>query len=261
MKNISQAEVQSILSARNEKPFSSFGDFRKRTRCDCSTIENLVNCGGFDSFGISRGKLLWVLGEMSHKAKKHTVGVCLQAATLDVDDAEDEEQWANLPDLPEPSLHKFVQADYDILGLSAICHPMLFYREKLTKARMQRTVDLKNLPDNTIVNIAGVVVVCMRPPTKSGVIVVFLTLEDETGVADCVVFPKVYEKYGTVIFNNPALIIEGKVQKMGKGISVIARKVRVLTPAYRSEESTDVRPFKERIRIAGTRSFVRSAGV
>jgi error-prone DNA polymerase len=112
-----------------------------------------------------------------------------------------------------------------------------------------------------MVKVAGVVVVCMRPPTKSGVIVVFITLEDETGFADCVVFPNVYEKYGNVIFNNPALIIEGKAQKMGKGCSIIASKVRPLTSAYRSDVAVDMKPFKERIRIAGARSFVRSAGV
>ncbi len=151
--------------------------------------------------------------------------------------------------------------DYDILGLSTICHPMAFYREKLTKARIRaRARRCRELPDNTIVKVAGVVVVCMRPPTKSGTIVVFITLEDETGFADCVVFPKVYEKYGQVIFNNPALIIEGKAQKMGRAYSIIASKVRPLSQTYRSD-SADVKPFKERLRIAGQRSFVRSAGV
>lgn len=99
----------------------------------------------------------------------------------------------------------------------------------------------------------------MRPPTKSGKIVVFITLEDETGLVDCVVFPKVYEAYGSVIYNNPALIIEGKLQRMGKGVSIIARKVKPLSATYRSSDG-DVK-FKERLRSAGARSFVRSVGV
>ena len=138
---------------------------------------------------------------------------------------------------------------------------MEFYREKLANARVRSTGELAGLPNNTIVKVAGVVVVCMRPPTRSGTIVVFITLEDEDGLADCVVFPKVYEQYGKVIFNNPALVIEGKVQKMGKGISIIARKVEPLTAKYRDDQLTDIKPFKERRRIAGQRSFVRSGGV
>jgi len=162
-----------------------------------------------------------------------------------------------------------VRIDYDILGLSTICHPMVFYLEKLTRARIRRASEIRKLVDSMppgilpggIVKVAGVVVVCMRPPTKSGAIVVFITIEDETGFADCVIFPKVYEKCGPILFNNPALIIEGKVQKMGKSFSIIASNVRPLTSTYRTDNAVEIKPFKERIRIAGARSFVRGAGV
>ena len=138
---------------------------------------------------------------------------------------------------------------------------MIFYREKLIKTRVCSAKESRGLADKTIGKVAGVVVVCMRPPTKSGAIVVFITLEDESGLIDCVVFPKVYEKYGSVIYSNSALIIEGRVQKMGNGISIIASKVSPLTTAYRSDNITQIKPFVERLRSAGSRSFVRSAGV
>ncbi len=264
VKNISEAEVQSILDARAEKPFSSFSDFCLRTKCDRPTIENLINCGAFDSFGHPRGKLMWLLGEViSAKSKISSQKSKMEGPSLiDGLTAQDlDNQIRNLPDGPELTLHERVRMDYDILGLSTICHPMVFYREKLTKARMKTAREIREVADNTIVKVAGVVVVCMRPPTKSGTIVVFITLEDETGFADCVVFPKVYEKYGSVIYSNPALIIEGKAQKMGKGYSIIASKVRPLTSMYRSDIEVQIKPFKERIRSAGQRSFVRSAGV
>ncbi len=92
------------------------------------------------------------------------------------------------------------------------------------------------MPSHSVVKVAGVVVTCMRPPTRSGVIVVFVTLEDEAGLADAVVFPNVYDKYGPVIFNSPGLIIEGKIERSGqRGLSIIARKIRPLTPEYRDE--------------------------
>lgn len=262
VKNISEAEVKSILEARAEMPFSSFSDFCLRAKCDRPTVENLINCGAFDAFGHPRGKLLWLVSEVRGR-KSEVRGEAETFAISEIANrqSEIENVMRQLPDSPELTLHERVRMDYDILGLSTICHPIAFYREKLTKARMRTSREIRELPDNTIVKVAGVVVVCMRPPTKSGAIVVFITLEDETGFADCVVFPKVYEQYGSVIYSNPALIIEGKAQKMGKGYSIIASKVRPLTSTYRSDVAVEIKPFKERIRIAGQRSFVMSAGV
>ena len=271
VKSISDAEINSILAARNSQPshsnlqpptsnFQSFSDFCQRTHCDRPTIENLINCGAFDSFGIQREELLWQCCDVSKKRTSPDDENNLQLPTSNLQPPASEFQPLT-SNLQPPTLHERVRTDYDILSLSSICHPMEFYREKLTNARVRSTGELAGLPNNTIVKVAGVVVVCMRPPTRSGTIVVFITLEDEEGLADCVVFPKVYEQYGKVIFNNPALIIEGKVQKMGKGISIIARKVEPLTAEYRDDQLTDIKPFRERRRIAGQRSFVRSGGV
>ena len=92
---------------------------------------------------------------------------------------------------------------------------------------------------------------------------VFITLEDELGLADVVVFPKVYEQYGPVIFNSPGLIIEGKIEKMGqRGVSVIARKIAPLTANLRNEGlSNDNVPYPERKRTAGQRSWTKGQGV
>lgn len=119
------------------------------------------------------------------------------------------------------------------------------------------------MPNNTVTKVSGVVVTCMRPPTKSGVIVVFVTLEDETGLADVVIFPKVYEKYGTVIFNSPGLIIEGKIERLGqRGLSVIARKIIPLTAKYRNEGlDKNNTPYSERKKQIGHRSWTKSQGV
>lgn len=269
VKGISSAEVDSILAARanseliiQNSEFTSFPDFCSRTRCSRPTIENLINCGAFDSFGIQRGKLLWTLGE-SRERRAESREPNLQSTILNLQlDDDFDEQIRLLPDVPELTMHERVRMDYEILGLSSICHPMLFYREKLAAARIVKSGEIKDLPNNTIVRTAGVVVVCMRPPTKSGVIVVFLTLEDEDGLADCVVFPKVYEQYGKVIYSNPALIIEGKLEKSGKhGRSIIVRKVSPLGASYRTDSAVQLQPFTERRRIAGHRSFVRSVGV
>ncbi|MGI6296716.1 MAG: DNA polymerase III subunit alpha [Armatimonadota bacterium] len=262
VKNISEAEVESIIKARNIRPFSSFADFCLRTKCDRPTIENLINCGAFDSFGIPAGKLMWLVGEIADVIRKSKAEGAKSSQLFDGINASDlDARLAHLPDGPKLTPHERVRMDYEILGLSTICHPMVFYRNKLKKAKVVQNRKVREVEDGTFVKVAGVVVVCMRPPTRSGTVVVFITLEDETGLADCVIFPKVYEKCGPVIFNSPALIIEGKAQINGNSFSIIASNVRPLSAHYRTDSTTDIKPFKERLRSAGQRSFVRSVGV
>lgn len=262
VKSMSEAAADEIIRARDEKPFLSFSDFCRRTRINRPIVENLINCGAFDSFGHQRGKLLWILGQMANSSKKRIPALDTSPTLELLQTDESDSAIAQLPEVSEPTLHEQLRLDYEILGLSSICHPMVFYRENLAKARVVKSSDLECLPNNTVVKVAGVVVVCMRPPTRSGAIVVFITLEDEDGLIDTVVFPKVYDKHGTVIFNNPALIIEGRLQKTGKkGIGLIATKISPLGQQYRNESPEEQRHFKERIRWAGHRSWVKSQGV
>ncbi len=291
VKDMSSAELESIAVAKSERLFEGLGDFCARTNCDKRTIENLINCGAFDSFGVSRRRLMWVAPDMLQQAsraeakmgKDQKMGRDLRIPTpkpapgvsggdseiathhsliAPADVSLSDQPPCEMSDIPEHTPHELVQLDYEILGLSPVCHPMEFYRKKLTAAKVVKSSELRSLPNNTLVKVAGVVVVCMRPPTRSGTIVVFLTLEDEEGLADCVVFPKAYEKCGKVIFNSPALIIEGKLQHMGKtGISIVVNNAKPVTTNYRSDEQVIIRPFKERRRPAGMRSFVRSVGI
>jgi error-prone DNA polymerase len=152
--------------------------------------------------------------------------------------------------------------DYDILGMSHICHPMAFYRKTLRRMGVMEARSLRDVPNKSLVTVSGVVVTCMRPPTKSGVIVVFITLEDETGLADVVVFPKVYDRYGRVIYGSSGLIIEGQVERSGKGLSIIAEKISPLTARYRNAGlAPDDTPYTERTRSVGHRSWVKGQGV
>ncbi len=259
--SLSSAEIKAILAARNERLFESFTDFCRRVSISKPSLENLINVGAFDSFGYPRGKLLWAAGNAA--ASKNNAGLGDNSQLCICMDSPESDDWIDsLPDAPELSPHERVRMDYQIMGMTPLCHPMVFYREKLSAAKIGKTSLIHDLPDGAQAVIAGVVVVCMRPPTKSGVVVVFITLEDEDGLADCVVFPKVYAQYGKVIFGNPALIIEGRVKRMGKrSVSLVAQHIRPLTDAYRTHNSVNIKPFKERIRTAGARSFVRNGGI
>ncbi len=258
VKGISESEMDSILEARRQRKFSSLAEFCRKTRIDKPIVENLINCG---AFGPSRRRLLWSLGEIlgGKSTKAHTME-CTDAKLFG--ESELDGGRPHSPDIPEYPMHVQVRMDYDILGLSPICHPMVFYRQTLSELGMPQHVRLRGMPNHSVVKIAGVVVVCMRPPTKSGVVVVFITLEDETGLADVVVFPKVYDKYGSVIYNNSGLIIEGRTERSGKSVSIIAEKISPLTTKFRNRElESDARPYSERTRSAGQRSWVKGQGV
>ena len=90
-------------------------------------------------------------------------------------------------------------------------------------------VDLEPLPDGRWVRVAGIVIARQRPPIKSGQTVVFITLEDETGLIEVTVFERIYKKWGKVIFSNGALVVDGVLQKRGRyGTVVLGRSFRGL---------------------------------
>lgn len=262
VKGISDAEIESILEAREQHEFVSFSDFCRRVHINRPTLENLINCGAFDRFDCRRSKLLWLLEDRASGTRSSTRASDADPLMPRLLDA-DLDELDSLPDVPEPPMHVRVRMDYEILGLSPLCHPMEFYRQTLSRMKVVKSHQAREMSSGSVVKVAGVVVVCMRPPTRSGTIVVFVTLEDESGMVDTVIFPKVYERYGQVIFNNPGLIIEGKVERSGRrGVSIIAQKVWPLTTEYRNEGiEPDQSSYPERKRSAGQRSWVKGQGV
>ena len=90
---------------------------------------------------------------------------------------------------------------------------------------------LDPLPDGRRVRVAGIVIARQRPPTRSGRTVIFITLEDETGLIEVTVFERVYQRWGKVIFSSSALIVDGILQKRGRyGTVVLGRRFRGFHP-------------------------------
>jgi error-prone DNA polymerase len=137
-----------------------------------------------------------------------------------------EEPDADLPPMPpgEEVIH-----DYRTLSLSLKAHPVSFMREALTAKRIVAADELRLIPAGRIVTTAGVVLVRQRPGTASGVI--FASLEDETGLANIIVWPKVFEKYRRVVLGARMMAVRGEVQKEGLVVHLIAREVFDMTPA------------------------------
>ena len=116
-------------------------------------------------------------------------------------------------------------AETEILGFCVHKHAMEFYRSSLARwgrSRYRRSPR----PAGALVRAAGLVVRPHRPPTKSGRTVVFLSLEDETGLTDVTVFESEYQKYGAAIFGSAALLVEGTVCDRGGAVSITAKRIR-----------------------------------
>ena len=110
--------------------------------------------------------------------------------------------------------------DYQTLRLSLKAHPMSFLREKLERARVLACHKLRGLRDGTAVTVAGVVLVRQRPGSAKGV--VFMTIEDETGIANSVVWPKTLERFRKVVMGARLVLIKGRIQRHEDIIHVVS---------------------------------------
>jgi error-prone DNA polymerase len=133
--------------------------------------------------------------------------------------------------LPEMSLQGHVLADYDSIGLSLKAHPVSLIRSELTALRALTAADLAQTVDKAPVRVAGLVLVRQRPSTAKGT--VFITLEDETGVVNLVVWPRVWERCRKLVHQAVALLVEGRVERAGQVIHVVADKLEDLTDSLR----------------------------
>jgi error-prone DNA polymerase len=119
-----------------------------------------------------------------------------------------------------------LDADYRGSGMTTGPHPMRYLREPLDRLGVLRAAELENIPHGRRVRVAGAVITRQRPGTAKGV--VFITLEDETGVANLILWPDFFQENRVVVMSEPFLLAEGVVQKQD---GVIHVKVEQLRPA------------------------------
>jgi error-prone DNA polymerase len=135
------------------------------------------------------------------------------------------------------SAHDRLAADYAGTGLTLGRHPMSFLRTALASRGALRAVDLRTCADGERVAVAGSVIVRQRPGTAKGF--VFLTLEDETGLANVIVTPPLFARTRLTLVNAPFVVVEGILQSQDAVISIRADRVRALdvrTPAVPSHD-------------------------
>ena len=120
-----------------------------------------------------------------------------------------------------------MDADFRGTGLTIGRHPVAYHRAELNKLGACRAIDMQQMRDGSAISVAGWVIVRQRPGTAKGF--VFLTLEDETGVANVIITPQLFDKYRLVLVDHPFLLITGKLQNQDNVFSVKAKSVRALS--------------------------------
>jgi error-prone DNA polymerase len=213
LKGMTAEALRAILEERVGGRFTSLRNFVTRVEASRPVLENLVKAGAFDSFG-SRSELLsQIPGLMRYRALKGK-----EAKPL----FEDEENIA-LPEETADDKREKLLAERELLSLDLSAHPLDFCRLDDDVIRM---VDLPAQATGKTVKIAGSVIRYQTPPTRNGNRVVYIIMEDGTGIADVTVFSDVQEKCGQVLFREGWLVVEGKIQRRGpRALSIIANDV------------------------------------
>ena len=142
--------------------------------------------------------------------------------------------------LPVMPLSEHVVNDYRTLRLSLKAHPMSFLRNRIAADRIASCADLRSLRDGSRVSVAGVVLVRQRPGSAQGV--VFMTIEDESAVANVIVWPKLFERVRPVVLGARYVAVTGRVQSESGVIHVVAEQLEDLTHwlAQLAEHGTDI---------------------
>ena len=136
------------------------------------------------------------------------------------------EQDGNSPLVPMTRPER-MDADFRGTGLTIGRHPVAYRRAELSELGALRAIDLPQQRDGSAVKIGGWVIVRQRPGTAKGF--VFLTMEDETGVANVIITPQLFDKYRLVVVDEPFLLISGTLQNQDNVISVKAKTIRALS--------------------------------
>ncbi len=232
VQGLSKDDAAEILKARAQAPFTSIEDIWRRSRVKPAALEKLARADAFQALGLNRRQALWAIKGLSQ-------------APLDLFAAADAREGATVAEVVEPqvalqplSAGREVVEDYRATQLSLRAHPLSFLRDRLAAQRIAKCADLLNMKDGQHVEVAGLILVRQRPGSAKGV--VFVTLEDETGIANTVLWKDRFEDNRRTVMSATMLAIRGKVQREGIVIHLVAEQITDLTPWLREVGELDL---------------------
>jgi error-prone DNA polymerase len=209
VKGLSNGHAARIIAARAEGPFASVEDVWRRSGVPVAALERLAEADAFAALGLDRRQALWRVRGLGETP------LPLFARA----DAQENEPEAALTPMTEG---REVVEDYRSVRLSLRAHPLAFLRPELARRGIVRCSDLARLRDGARIRLAGIVLVRQRPGTTN---VTFVTVEDETGTANIIIWQRLFEAQRRIVMAAPMIEVRGTLQREGEVIHVIAARL------------------------------------
>jgi len=222
VKGLANDHAAAIIAARTDQPFASVDDLWRRAGVPVAALVQLAEADAFrERLKLARREALWAI-----KALRDEPMPLFAAAAA--------REQQTIPELQEPAVllrqmtaGREVVEDYGHVGLSLRSHPVSFLRAELARRRIVTCREAMDARDGRWLAAAGLVLVRQRPGSAKGVM--FLTMEDETGAANVVIWVKVFEKYRRVLLSSAMLDVRGRIQREGEVVHLVAHHLTDLS--------------------------------
>ncbi len=232
VKGLANAHGAAIVTARADQPFGSVDDLWRRAGVPVAALTRIAEADGFrPCFDLARREALWAIKG-------------LRDEPLPLFAAASARQSAIIPEVDEPtvSLRQMtagseVVEDYRHVSLSLRSHPVSFLRRDLRRRRIVTCAEAMEARDGRWLEAAGIVLVRQRPGSAKGVM--FITLEDESGIANLVVWQKVFEQNRRTILSAGMIAVRGRVQREGEVVHLVAQRLTDLSAELASVGERD----------------------
>jgi DNA-directed DNA polymerase III (polc) len=220
IKGLSEADMEQLV-VRRGRGYTSVRDLWLRSGLPKSVIARLAEADAFRSLGLDRRAALWAV---------HALDETRAADRLPLLDRREVGLFEAEPEVSLPAMRpgEHVVSDYRSLSLSLKAHPVSFLRERLARSRVVPSAALRARRNGERLSVAGLVLIRQRPGTSKGII--FMTIEDETGVANIVVRTQVFERFRAEVLGARLIRVTGRLQNVSGVIHVIAERIENLNP-------------------------------
>ena len=222
VKGLANAHAAAIVAARADQPFASVDDLWRRASVPTASLIQLAKADAFGpALGFARREALWMIKALRDEPLPLFAAASTREAML-------------VPEIDEPTVTLRPMAaggevveDYSHVGLSLRSHPISFLRDDLRRRRIVSCLEAMEARDGRRLEAAGLVLVRQRPGSAKGVM--FITLEDETGIANLVVWAKVFEKYRRIVLSARMIAVRGRIQREGEIVHLVAHQLSDLS--------------------------------
>ena len=213
VRNLGREAAERAAAGRRVRPYRDLEDFAARTQLPAAALEALATAGAFGCFGLSRRAALWAAGAAASLREGQLPGTT-----------------TGLDAPPLPAMTPVEETLADLWATSTYgTHPVAHIRAALQARQVLTAASVRSAPDGSYAAVAGLVTHRQRPPTARGV--VFISLEDETGLVNVICPPQVWQRHRRMATDAPALLIQGRIERTGGAVNLVAAALRPLRVA------------------------------